>query len=532
MILVVDDRPENILPLKKILELHRFSVDTAESGEEALRKVLKNDYSVLILDVQMPDMDGFEVATAMSGFSRARDTSIVFLSAVNTEKKFITQGYTAGGIDYLTKPIDPDILVMKVRTLDRLYRQQQELRATQAQLQNEIVVREKAQKALAGRFDELQAVLASLPQMAFTSNHAGQLEYVNALWAEYAPHPTAFPEVHPDDEAVCGAWEQARAAGTELVSEVRLRHLRTSEYHYFLLRIVPIGQPEGIVRWIGTFTDIRAQKQAAELLEREVEARTGELRLKNDELEQTNQELQQFSWVVSHDLQEPLRKIQVINDYIKEKYLKDNAEAVQHIERSIRSSARMAQLISDVLTYSQLSVPEVFQPTDLNELLSDLLADLEESIRQKGATVTVGPLPVLDGIPVRIRQVFQNLISNALKFSKPEYPPRIHISAERIGALALEGTPDAEGRYCRIVVQDNGIGFDEQFMHRIFVLFQRLHHRSAYEGTGIGLAIAKKNIDKHHGLISAKSREGEGARFILILPLRQYPRVSAAPTHA
>ena len=113
MILLVDDRPENIIPLKKILELHRFSVDTAESGEEALKKVLKTDYSVIILDVQMPGMDGFEVANAIAGFSKAKDTSIIFLSAVNTEKKFITQGYTSGGVDYLTKPVDPDILVLK-----------------------------------------------------------------------------------------------------------------------------------------------------------------------------------------------------------------------------------------------------------------------------------------------------------------------------------------------------------------------------------------------------------------------------------
>jgi len=131
MILIVDDRPENILPLKKILELHGFETDSAGSGEEALKKVLKTNYSVIIMDVQMPGMDGFEVAEAIAGFSKAKDTPIIFLSAVNTEKKFIAKGYSSGGIDYLTKPVDPDILLLKVKTFYKLYEQQQELKAIQ-----------------------------------------------------------------------------------------------------------------------------------------------------------------------------------------------------------------------------------------------------------------------------------------------------------------------------------------------------------------------------------------------------------------
>ena len=130
-------------------------------------------------------------------------------------------------------------------------------------------------------------------------------------------------------------------------------------------------------------------------------------------------------------------------------------------------------------------------------------------------------LPILDTIPTRMRQVFQNLISNALKFARPDQPPIVDISAEFIDSKSIDGTPSGNGAFCRIVVQDNGIGFDEKFLNRIFIIFQRLHNRNSYEGTGIGLAIAKKNIDKHHGLISARSRIDEGARFILVLPVRQ-----------
>jgi signal transduction histidine kinase/DNA-binding response OmpR family regulator len=520
MILIVDDRPENILPLKKILELHRFTVDTANSGEEALRKVLKTTYSVIILDVQMPGMDGFEVAHAIAGFSKAKDTSIIFLSAVNTEKRFITQGYTAGAIDYLTKPVDPDILVLKVRTLKKLNEQQQELRATQDSLRKEIEIRRQAQDALTERMQELQWVLATLPQMAFTMAPDGQIEYVNEHWFQYSTDEKKLPDYHPDDN-LCEEWEKALADGREFTMEVRLREVNSVDYRYHLLRIIPIKQQDIVSRWIGTFTDIHSQKKSAELLEQQVELRTNELLLKNAELERTNHELQQFTWVVSHDLKEPIRKIQLLNDTIKERFLKDNPEAGTYIDRSIRSSARMSALINDLLAYSQLAVPEEFQLTDLNGLLSDLLLDFDEIISQKGASVTIDKLPILDTIPTRIRQVFQNLISNALKFSKLNVAPVIHISGERIATKEIDGIPLVNGPYCRIIVQDNGIGFDEKFLSRIFVIFQRLHNRTSYEGTGIGLAIAKKNIDKHYGLISAHSQVDEGARFILVLPVTQ-----------
>ncbi|UFH52753.1 response regulator [Spirosoma sp. KNUC1025] len=520
MILIVDDRRENIIPLKKILELHRFTVDTAESGEEALKKVLNTSYSVIILDVQMPGMDGFDVANAIAGFSKTRDTSIIFLSAVNTEKKFITKGYTSGGTDYLTKPVDPDILVLKVKTLQKLYDQQQALRAAQDSLKKEIEVRKQAQEELAARVQELQTVLSSLPQMAFTITPDGQLEYVNEHWFRYAASSTTFPETHADDET-CQDWKTALTKGAEFSREVRLKELTSGDYRYHLLRILPIVQQEVVVRWVGTYTDIQPQKQAAELLEHQVELRTNELLTKNTELERTNHELQQFTWVVSHDLKEPLRKIQLLNDTIKEKYLKDNTEAVSYLDRSIRSSARMSALINDLLMYSRLSSSESFQSTDLNSLLDELLLDFDDTISQKGATVMIDKLPVIETIPGRIRQVFQNLISNALKFAKDGIPPVIHIHADLIATKAVDGLPTVNGPFCRIVIEDNGIGFDEKFLDRIFVIFQRLHNRSSYEGTGIGLAIARKNIEKHNGLITAQSRINEGSRFIIILPVRQ-----------
>ncbi|RRA98838.1 hybrid sensor histidine kinase/response regulator [Larkinella rosea] len=521
MILIVDDRPENILPLKKILELHNFTVDTAESGEEALKKVLKANYAVIILDVQMPGMDGFEVANAIAGFSKAKDTSIMFLSAVNTEKKFIAKGYTSGGVDYLTKPVDPDILVLKIKNLHRLYRQQQELKETQKSLEKEIEVRKQAQEEIAGRMQELRSVLASLPQMAFTIGPDGGLEYVNEHWFLYSSDQTAFPQTHPDDKKVCEDWDIYLKNGIEFTREIRLKELATGDYKYHLLRILPIFQQGKPARWVGTFTDIHPQKLAAELLEQKVELRTKELLVKNLELERSNHELQQFTWVVSHDLKEPLRKIQILNDLIKEKYLSGNSEAISYLDRSINSSARMSGLINDLLSYAQLSTPALFQPTNLSHLLNEILVDFDEIIHAKKAVVTIDQLPVIDTVPGRIRQVFQNLLSNALKFSKKDIPPVIRITSERIAEKNVDSERNPDGGFYRIVVSDNGIGFDEKFMDRIFVIFQRLTDRASYEGTGIGLAIAKKNMDKHNGIISARSQVNEGSQFILILPIHQ-----------
>ncbi|NIJ54299.1 hybrid sensor histidine kinase/response regulator [Dyadobacter arcticus] len=520
MILIVDDRPENILPLKKILELHDFQTDSAESGEEALKKILNTSYSVIIMDVQMPGMDGFEVAEAISGFSKAKDTPIIFLSAINTEKRFITKGYSSGGIDYLTKPVDPDILLLKVKTFYKLYEQQQELKAIQESLRKEIEIRNRAQEELAARMQELRFILESLPQIAFTIKTDGKIEYVNEHWFQYSVDANTFPQIHSDDD-VCERWDAHFQRGLEFTSEARLMHLDTREYKHFLLKIIPIFQNGVIIRWVGSFTDIHQQKVAHEVLEMKVEIRTRELMAKNSELETTNHELQQFAWVVSHDLKEPLRKIQTFSHLIKDKYLSGNAEATSYLNRLINSSARMSRLISDLLDYSRLSVKAFFQPTDLNILITELLLDFDELIHEKNAVIDIDRLPIIDTIPSQIRQVFQNLLGNALKFSKPDVSPVISITYDLIETKNTDGVISPDGEYCRIAIEDNGIGFDEKFLDRIFIIFQRLNNPGNYEGTGIGLAIAKKIMDKHNGLISAHSAQNHGAKFILVLPLVQ-----------
>ncbi|HYG14642.1 MAG TPA: response regulator [Bacteroidia bacterium] len=521
MILIVDDKPENLFSLKSILALNGFEVDTADSGEAALRKILKNTYSLIILDVQMPVMNGFEVAETISSYSKSKDVPILFLSAVNKDKGFITKGYKSGGMDYITKPVDPDILLLKVKTYYKLYEQKLELNRIQESLLKEIDGRKKAQEELSQRMEELRLVLESLPQIAFTLNNKGDLEFGNHEWYKYCTDKSNWPETHKDDQAVFGEWQKSFEKGQAFVSEVRIRPLNGDKFRYFLLKIIPVIQGGAIVRWVGTFTDIDEQKEANRRLEEKVIERTSQLVAKNEELEMRNHELQQFTWVTSHDLKEPLRKIQTINSIITEKYLTEGHAAAPYLARASKASERMTQLINDLLNYSRLSVETDFKTVDLNDIVSDILSDLEVSLLEKKAKVAVGQLGTVEGIPSQLRQVFQNLISNSLKFSKKEIIPEISITGEYVDDKEVNSLPAENGKYFRIVVKDNGIGFSENYLDRIFTIFQRLNPADKYEGTGIGLAIAKKVVEKHNGLITARGRENEGATFIVLLPVKQ-----------
>ena len=513
MILIVDDKAENIFSLKRTLELSGFDVDAADSGEEALKKILKYSYSLIILDVQMPGMDGFEVAEAISGYSKAKDIPIIFLSAVNTDKKFIAKGYTSGGVDYVTKPIDPDIFLLKVKTLHKLHEQNRELNNTRLALLEEVEVRKKAEDELHKRLHELRSVLEAMPQIAFTIKADGAIEYANEHWFVYSDEFSKIPAFHPDDAHIFDALKRAFRSTKAFVSEVRIKNIITGTYRYHLLKMMPIKQGAIVLKWVGTFTDIQEQKAANEVLEAKVEERTEELLTKNKELESSNHELQQFASVASHDLKEPLRKIQVFSSIIKGKFLSDAPQAHENMDRIIEASQRMSGLINDLLDYSRLSVKTFFVKTDIRQLVNGIVRDLEFMIQEKNAVITVADMPVIDAIQGQIRQIFQNLISNSLKFSRADVQPVINISARLVDIAGQQ--------MCQITVADNGIGFDEQYKEKIFTIFQRLNPKEAYEGTGIGLAIVKKIIDKHNGTITAHSTEGLGATFIMTLPVQQ-----------
>jgi signal transduction histidine kinase len=232
---------------------------------------------------------------------------------------------------------------------------------------------------------------------------------------------------------------------------------------------------------------------------------------KNKELERMNNELQSFSYIAGHDLQEPLRKIQTFSDRILEK---ENdllsVEGKDYFRRMQNAAKRMQALIDDLLTYSRTNTDEkLFKATDLNEIVDRVKADLKEEMSHKNAVIEVSGLPTLSVIPYQMEQLFQNLISNSLKFSFPDKAPRISVAGS------------TEGTMFRLHVKDNGIGFEETYKDRIFEVFQRLHGKMEYSGTGIGLAIVKKIVENHRGSISAAGKLGEGSTFEILIPIQE-----------
>ncbi len=520
MILIVDDRPENIFALKSTLELNNFKVDSALSGEEALHKILKKNYRLIILDVQMPEMDGFEVAEMILSYSKSKDTPIIFLSAISKEKKFITKGYKAGAIDYITKPVDPDILLLKVASIYAMSEQKEELKKMQLILLEEIEAHKISQRELGAKNEEMQSVMESMPQMAFIINKVGEVEYINKKWIDYIGDVKHFPELHPDNKDTFQNWNAAFKSDKEFSEEVKLKETNSNSYKHFILKIIPVLQNNIIIKWVGTFTDIEQQKIVHELLEHKVEERTSELVKKNEELVAFNYELQQLSWALSHDLKEPVRKILTYANLIKDRYLQDNERALPHFNRIIESSERIASLLNDLLDFSRVPGSIIFEEVSLNEVIKDVISDLEIQIEQRQAVIKIDTLPNIHASANHMRQLFQNLVNNALKFSKPDEIPLINISSYNVGELSFNSKPAVDGKFCRFEILDNGIGFDEKFLDKIFLVFQRLNNNNRAEGTGIGLAIVKKIIEKHHGIITATSKENEGAKFIIVLPVK------------
>lgn len=243
-------------------------------------------------------------------------------------------------------------------------------------------------------------------------------------------------------------------------------------------------------------------------------------------LNKSNQELEQFAYVASHDLQEPLRKISTFSDRLQSKYGEElQPEATELVNRMVAAVARMRVLINDLLSFSRAGriVPETLMPVDMNALLQDVTGDLEVALLEKNGAILFDQLPEVEGNDTALHQLFQNLLSNSIKFAHPGRPLEIRIKRElltgRETGVAQENKWDET--FCRITIEDNGIGFDQVYAERIFLIFQRLHGVSEYKGTGIGLAICKKIVDAHNGYITAFGYPGKGATFVIILPIKQ-----------
>nr|MBA3985657.1 PAS domain-containing protein [Flavobacteriales bacterium] len=263
----------------------------------------------------------------------------------------------------------------------------------------------------------------------------------------------------------------------------------------------------------------------AEELEDKVKERTAELKVSIEELKQSNMHLDQFAHIASHDLQEPLRKILTFSMRLQDKHKEGLSTQVKSYLNKIEgASGRMQTLIKDLLNYSRLlQLERLFAPTDLNEILKSILNDFELLIQEKKAEIKMDSLPSIEAIPLQMNQLFYNLISNALKYSREDVPPVITITSQILTEEQKQDYPALNPfiAYVKIIFKDNGIGFEQQYADKIFTIFQRLHDKETYIGTGIGLALSKKIIENHHGEIFADATLNEGAEFQVILPIKQ-----------
>lgn len=410
-ILLVDDREDNLLAIETIFEPDGYRFVKANSGRQALKILLREfDFALILMDVKMPNLNGFETASLIYERDKLKHIPIIFITANNFGDENLYRGYQAGAIDYIYKPIKPEVLRAKVTVLIDLYRKNRQLLAQE---------------------QRLVAINKSL-EMEIKERKS---------------------------------------------SEEKVKHLNR------------------------------------QLLENIAS------------LEQANKDLDRFAFMASHDLQEPLRKIRMFSDRLALKYndmMDDDGRT--NIQRIHKAAERMQNLITDILTFSKISVDTPsFIDCDMNALINEVLVDLDEEIKSKSGKVLVDKLPTLSVNPSLIKPLFHNLIGNALKYSKKDTSPVVKISSEISTQMNGKVNQVATPKYCRIYIQDNGIGFDQKYAEEIFGMFKRLHHNSEFQGTGIGLALCKKIVEQHKGFISARSKVNEGSTFIISLPVQPHP---------
>ncbi|MGZ3848926.1 MAG: PAS domain-containing sensor histidine kinase [Flavisolibacter sp.] len=379
----------------------------------------------------------------------------------------------------------------------------------------------------------------TVPQIIWISTGERELEYLNDQWFQITGQPTEeglknrMDMMHPADrKGMEEKWAKALETREAFDAEYRLKVRNSEAYRWFYCKIQPLKNEEGqVVKWIGAASDIQHFKDISVLLNQEVQERTMELHRLNlalqkqaAELQRSNEDLQQFAHVASHDLKEPLRKIKTYGSRLQEEYgalLPEKARTF--LDKMDSAATRMSSMIDGVLGYSMLGATEqVTEPVDLNELMTQIEADLEVLIQQKNAKIHYRDLPLMEASGILMYQLFYNLINNSLKFSRSQVDPEIVLSSaplteeERRAHFLLPGRA-----YVSITVKDNGIGFEQQHADRIFKTFTRLNSRDRYEGTGLGLSLCQKIVQRHHGHIRAEGSPQQGSTFHIILPLRQ-----------
>ncbi|MBI4820978.1 MAG: PAS domain S-box protein [Deltaproteobacteria bacterium] len=631
-ILVVDDKPDKLKALCSVLEGLGENVVTADSGKEALRLMLRQDFALILLDVHMPVMDGFETASLIRQRPRSERTPIIFITAINATETHASRGYSLGAVDYIFAPVAPEVLRAKVTVFIDLFRKTEQVkrqaewlraeaerRATQLEnrldgllnrlnvgvfratllgslveanpaclkilglasiddarfadlselqipreerplllksialdgrlpdkvvrisradglsiwvsvsrtlsvdstgatcvdgLIEDVTERYKAEAALRESEERFRMMADTAPVLIWLSGADGGRTFCNRPWLDFTgiQEQSTLGEgwlecVHPEDRERCREEISRPRDGTDLhpsgddgATQCEFRLLRKDgEYRWMLASTVNRFTADGAYAGrLGSSIDISDHRKAQEVLERQAR-----------ELARSNADLQQFAYVASHDLQQPLRMVASFTDLLARRYRgKLDARADEYIAFAVDGAKRMQALINDLLAYSLLETTRQFEPCDMSSILDDALSDLRVAISECRAEIIRSPLPSVLGERTQLVQVFENLIANAVKF-RSEAPPRIDISSTRVGDEWV------------FSVRDNGIGVDPEFATRAFEIFQRFHDRDRYAGTGIGLAVCKRIVERHAGRIWVESAEGGGSVFRFAIPTRE-----------
>jgi signal transduction histidine kinase/DNA-binding response OmpR family regulator len=557
-VLLVDDTDANLVALGSVLEGLGETLVRARSGREALSALLDQDFAVVLLDVRMPDLDGFEAARLIR--QRSKELPIIFISAFEPTRKELEAAYDLGAVDFIEKPLIASVLRSKVRVFVDLFRAKQEL-ALRVEERTEALL--ASERRLAAELDSFRRLQQVSTRMISEENPQSLYEQLldaatSIMRSEYASIQMYYPErglagelrllgfrgfnanaarfwewVQPASDSTCGIALRTRErvvvtdvetcefmAGSDDLKTYLETGIHAVQSTPLLSRggrllgmisthwRAPHQPAEGELRLL----DVLA-RQAADLIERSQSI--FEVRRLNDDLERRVRErttsleemirdLNTFAYTVAHDLRAPLRAMKGFSDLV----LEDaggrlEASEREYLDRISQSALRMDALVRDLLEYSRLSRANVTLGTvDLNSVVRPILQDLESDLTaSRGHVRTEGPLPEVLGNETMLRQALTNLVSNGLKFVAPDRKPQVIIRAER-----------REGRV-RIWVEDNGIGITKEYHDRLFRVFERFHAGDQYPGTGIGLAIVRRALERMSGTAGVISEQGKGSRF-------------------
>ncbi len=507
----------------------------ATAVSEIARNTIENGKSgCLILSIEISQREHFLVACLTNAYEGNHYKSGLEYAKRLVDKFRISQNGSETSIEifYRISPVaKPDD-----RQLDawrNLFRNEpplspyEELKRKNEQLQE---LSEKVHKSE----KRYKTLTDSLPLIIFSLDPDGNLIYANNWLSSYTGKSVQDLNndrwksvVHPDDYASLSyIFTNKNAKRTSANFQLRIKRKELNEYFWHQVSVTPFtGDDDQLQFLIGYVADIHAQKLVEETLKDNRELKAAQKTLEeqhlkleafNQELERSNLELQQFAFVASHDLQEPVRKILFYSDYLLNKYSNNfDEKSLYYLKNMQSASQRMRMLIQGLLSFSQIGKEEkAFRKIDLNKVAADVLQNLELVIGEKKAKVRISPLPTVFGDERMMRQLFENLISNSLKYCKADIAPDIVIDSTN------------SGEEVEISFQDNGIGFDEKYLPQMFTLFQRLHGRETYDGTGLGLAICRKITELHGGKIWARALENKGSTFFISLPLTHQSKIT------